>query len=72
MKRRPKVRTTITVDQDLFDWLQEQVGPGQRFHNLSHGFESGVQCLRREGELVQQKLELEARLSAFERSHPRA
>lgn len=39
-------RFTITVDEDIAVWLEEQVA-AKRFRNVSHGFEFAVNELKK-------------------------
>ena len=64
--RPAKIRTTVSIDRDLFDWLNEQVGVGLRFHNFSHAHETAIVALKREGECEEELLHLRARLRALE------
>jgi len=42
---RPKVRTTITIDPVILDWVHANIGEGKRFGSVSHAFGSGIRCL---------------------------
>lgn len=47
-RRKPytrKERVGITPDPQLMAWILERMGPGKRFANLTHAFESGIVCL---------------------------
>lgn len=37
---RDRVRTTITLDPRLHDYIRQQIGAGKRFYNLSHAFDT--------------------------------
>jgi hypothetical protein len=50
-RRKPytkKERVGITPDPDTMNWILDRLGPGKRFHNITHAFESGIACMRRE------------------------
>lgn len=40
-----KQRVGITPDPVIMNWVLDRVGPGKRFHNLTHAFESGIAAL---------------------------
>lgn len=48
MGKRPKYRASVTIDPDLWDWVQANVGRGRRFYNHSHAVEEAL-ALAKEG-----------------------
>ena len=45
---RKKPTVSITIDQDLIDWVKGEVGE-KRFSSLSHAVEYALHRLRKEG-----------------------
>jgi len=45
---RPKVKIGISLDADLYEWLQENTGVGQDFASISHAIERIVARYRTE------------------------
>lgn len=41
-----KERVGITPDPKIMRWVLDRIGPGQRFHNITHAFESGIVALQ--------------------------
>jgi len=42
---RRKIKTGITIDPDLFDWVQSKI-ESKEFANLTHAVERGLTLLR--------------------------
>ena len=42
---RRKIKTGITIDPDLFDWVQKKIEI-KEFSNLTHALEKGLMLLR--------------------------
>jgi Arc/MetJ-type ribon-helix-helix transcriptional regulator len=45
----PKVRRTVTIPKDLYDWVQEQIEE-HRFKDVSHAIEYALYQLKKETE----------------------
>ncbi len=42
---KPKRKTAITIDQDLYDWVQERIET-KEFSSFSHAVERGLYILK--------------------------
>ena len=44
---RHKVKTSVTIDPEIFNWVQEKIKT-REFSNLTHAVERGLYLLRKE------------------------
>ena len=40
--QRPKVKIGISIDPELYEWLQQRTGSGREFASISHAVERSV------------------------------
>lgn len=48
-KARTKRRLAISMDPDLYDWLEERVGPNKPFGSMTHAVETAVLRMKEKG-----------------------
>lgn len=41
-KEKPKRRLAISIDHDLYDWLEGRVGPNKPYGSMTHAIETAV------------------------------
>ena len=41
-----KVKASVSLDPDLYEWAMGHMGSGRRFASLSHALDSGLAALR--------------------------
>ena len=46
-KPLPKRRVAISMDPELFDWLEQRVGPDRRGGAMTHAIETAVMRMKR-------------------------
>lgn len=40
-----KIKVTVTIHPELYEWVMDQTGAGREFSGISHGVERGIRCL---------------------------
>lgn len=48
-KARTKRRVAISMDPDLFEWLEERIGPNKQFGSMTHAVETAVLRMKERG-----------------------
>lgn len=67
MQKVTRTRTTVSLQVALSRYISDQVGPGDRFHNFSHGVEMAIRALMERDEAEQGRITQEAREAAMRR-----
>jgi hypothetical protein len=49
-KDRTKRRLAISIDPDLYDWLEARVGPNRPFGSMTHAIETAVVQMKAKSE----------------------
>lgn len=48
-KKAAKRRVAISMDRDLYDWLEARVGPNRPFGSMTHAVETAVLRMKEGG-----------------------
>lgn len=67
---RPKIQSTIRIDPELWSWLNENIGHGKKFYNLSHAIEESIVCAQKHDGLRDELVIAQAQLRALEGNRP--